>query len=80
MLVASALLCRQRFPCEGRDFTFRKAGLFEECNRVLAQGRHPLSRGDIGSGHTERQVQNPESAAAIPDLGQCAAMGNLRIA
>ena len=80
MLVSSAPLRRQRFPCEGRDFIFREAALSEKRNRVLAQRRHLFSRGDIGPGHAERQVENLECAAAIPDLGQCATMGDLRIA
>jgi hypothetical protein len=47
---------------------------------MLAQARHPPSRGYRRSGHAERQVQDLEGASAILHLGQCAAMGDLRIA
>src|SRR5258708_39802645 len=80
MLFPSAPPSRRRLPRESRDFIFRQAALSQKRNGVLAQGRHLFSRGDIGARHTKRQVENIERAAAIPDLGQCTTMGDLRIA
>src|ERR1700682_2301849 len=69
-----------RLAREAGDFPFRKTDLFKIRSRVFAQGRHPLSSGDVGSGHTERKVQDLELASSIAGLGKRAPVRDLRIA
>ncbi len=80
-----------RRPCRQRRCAI---GIFPEKSAISSSERPPslrnttvcsprvasAFRGNIGSGHPERQVQDLERASAIPDLGQCASMGDLRIA
>ena len=69
-----------RLAGKGCNFILRQAGLLQVGARVLAERRHASRRRHVGARHAERQVEHLEGAAAVLDLGQCTAVGNLRIA
>ena len=46
---------------------------------MFAESGRTLSRATPRAGHPERHIDHPEGAAGVLDLGEPAAMGNLRI-